>query len=149
MKTTFIKVLAVGCLSLFLNISLNGQTTVTGRVFAEVVESVSAASMAVTEFNISTSVTSSPQSTSEIDLGQMKIGSGESVLYNIMTTPASVSSADGKKIKIDTIVQNNISGTFSTEGNSVLNIKGIANIEQETQPAGIYQGTYNMVIAYN
>lgn len=133
-----------------------GQTSVTGRVFAEVVESVSVKSQAVTNFELS----NSPELDSDIyiedannytnvNLGEIKISSGSNVGLNLIISPTTLSNTSGDNFNIipaPTKPTNN--GCVLTNGNQTIKLKGSATLNQ-MQASGNYQGTYSIILAYN
>ncbi len=154
MKTTLKIALIVALMSTFTAVKVSSQTVVTGRVFAEVVESVSASSMAVTDLNISLVNSSSSQTVNadtngDLNLGKISVNSGESVICNVIMSNARVSAPDGKEIVIETSLETDSSVKGIIGGNSSYDLKGKAVIDNTEGLSKSYMGTYKMIFAYN
>ncbi|HCT94872.1 MAG: hypothetical protein A2X19_10675 [Bacteroidetes bacterium GWE2_39_28] len=143
-------------ISLLTTVCAIGQVSVTGRVFAEVVESVSVKSQAITSFEILNSPDISSQeyaegsiNHSDVNLGEIKISSGSNVGCNLIITPATVSNTLGENINISPAPAKSTSGESNlTNGNQTITLKASATLNQ-TQVSGNYQGTYSIILAYN
>ena len=131
---TYIKILTVSAAMLF-SFAAISQVKVTGHVFAEVVESVSARSNVVTEIK-----TDFSQSTnnSNLDLGSITLSSGSHIAYNVMMTTSNISDSKGEMLNMDIY--------SSSSDRSVVEIKG--KISDNNQ-SGEYKGSYSMIFAYN
>lgn len=133
-----------------------GQTSVTGRVFAEVVESVSVKSQAVTNFEISNSpgldpdiYTEGANNHSSVNLGEIKISSGSNVGLNLIISPATLSNTSGENFNmIPAPTKSTNNDCILTNGNQTIKLKGSATLNQ-LQAFGNYQGTYSIILAYN
>jgi len=120
------------------------QTTVTGHVFAEVVESVSASSYS------QSSVTMQRNQTEGIDFGQIDIKSAASASCSLILGQAILTSNNNKQILMETSAY----GNQGLEGNA---INGIQSINLQCLPgestldlaATEYTGNINIVLAYN
>jgi hypothetical protein len=120
------------------------QTTVTGHVFAEVVESVSASSYSQSSF------TMQRNQTAGIDFGQIDIKSAASASCSLMMGKAILTSNNNQQIAMETSAY----GSQSLEGNA---INGIQSISLQCHPtesdfdqnATQYTGDVNIVLAYN
>jgi hypothetical protein len=120
------------------------QTTVTGHVFAEVVESVSASTQTQSTFNIQR------DQTSAIDFGQIEIKSAASASCSLILGKANLTSNFEQRIALET----SASSTLSMQGNA---INGYQSINLQYQPdenmldqgASQYSGDINIVLAYN
>ena len=133
-----------------------GQTSVTGRVFAEVVESVSVKSQVVTNFELSNSpgldsdiYIEGANNHSNVNLGEIKISSGSDVGLNLIISQATLSNTSGNNFNINpapTKPTNN--GCVLTNGNQIIKLNGSATLNQ-VQASGNYQGTYSIILAYN
>ena len=154
---TFSKIsLMTIAISLLTTVCVNGQVSVTGRAFAEVVESVSVKSQAVTSFEISNTPellsnenTESALNYSNVNLGEIKITSGSNVGCNLIITPATLSNTSGENFKINPTPVNNAKKENSlSNGNQTIALKGDAALKQN-QVSGSYQGTYSIILAYN
>lgn len=120
------------------------QTTVTGHVFAEVVESVSASSYSQSSFTIQRNQTKG------IDFGQIDIKSAESASCSLILGRANLTSNNNQHIVMGT----SATGTTSLKGNA---INGSQSISLQCNPgesgfdqnATSYTGDVNIVLAYN
>ncbi len=120
------------------------QTTVTGHVFAEVVESVSASSYS------QSSVTMQRNQTAGIDIGQIDIKSAASASCSLILGRAILTSNNNQQIAMETSAYSN----QNLEGNA---INGIQSINLQCLPAESkldlaateYTGNINIVLAYN
>ncbi len=120
------------------------QTTVTGHVFAEVVESVSASQTSQSSFSIQRNQTSG------IDLGQIEIKSAASATCSLILSKAHFTNGNKQSFALNT----SASSTQSLKGNA---INGYQSISLHCQPDKAmlaesdsqYQGEVNIVLAYN
>lgn len=120
------------------------QTTVTGHVFAEVVESVSASQSSQSSFSIQRNQTTG------IDLGQIEIKSAASATCSLILSKANFTNDNNQSFALNT----SASSTLSLSGNA---INGYQSISLQCQPdkamlaqsASQYQGEVNIVLAYN
>lgn len=120
------------------------QTTVTGHVFAEVVESVSASSYSQSSFTIQRNQTQG------IDFGQIEIKSAESASCSLILGSVNLTSNNNQHIAMET----SASSIQSMEGNA---INGPQSISLQCHPgetgsnltASQYNGDINIVLAYN
>ncbi len=120
------------------------QTTVTGHVFAEVVESVSASSQSLSMLTIQRNQTGS------VNFGQIEIKSTASTSYSLILGNANLTDNNKQHVSMET----SASGTQSPDGNA---ISGYQSISLQCQPdanmldhrALSYQGDVNVVLAYN
>jgi hypothetical protein len=122
----------------------NAQTRVTGHVFAEVVESVSASTYSQSSFTIKRSQTVG------IDFGQIEIKSAASASCSLILGRANLTSNNNQQIALETSAYS----TQSIDGNS---INGTQSISLQCHPgetgsilgASHYKGDINIVLAYN
>jgi len=120
------------------------QTTVTGHVFAEVVESVSASSYSQSSFTIQ------KNETGVIDFGQIDIKSAESASCSLLLGTANLRSSNNQQIAMQT-------SAFSTQsmlGNAINGAQSISlqcfpNESGSNLTASQYEGDINIVLAYN
>jgi len=120
------------------------QTTVTGHVFAEVVESVSASSYS------QASITFQRNQTKGIDFGTIDIKSSESALCSLILSKANLTGNNQKHIAMETSAVS----SHNLEENA---INGPQSISLQCQPdqnmldqsASSYKGDINIVLAYN
>ncbi len=163
MKTLFTNLFAISLLVVFTGGSALAQTVAVGHATAEVVESVSASSLAVTFLSLNAGTASStsemtnkqnsvsaPLTTNydNLNLGQIKINSGSDYVCNVIVNPAVVRDNKGNDIMLETSASNNTTDIQSVTGNSTLTLTGRVRLAQDQQ-SGTYSGSYKMVFAYN
>lgn len=156
MKTIFKISIMTLAISVLTAVCAYGQVSVTARAFAEVVESVSVKSNAVTSFEISNTPTVSSDIAAEgtfihnsVNLGEVKISSGSNVGCNLIITPAKVSNESGDNFNFHPVASNNSIGESNLKsGNQTIALRGSADLKQ-SQTSGKYQGTYSIIVAYN
>lgn len=129
------------------------QTVAVGHISAEVIESVSAASKAVSVFEV-TPVTVAgalvPEvfNTSEVvGLGVMTVNSGRDITCNVVVRPASLADSSGNGFTLAPFVKNE-SLAGSPDGLQTVELGGRTRMAGN-QPSGLYQGSYTVVFAYN
>jgi hypothetical protein len=141
------------CPFLFLLLSLmaakvNGQVVATGRVTAEVVESVGASAKVITGFDLKNSSIEEYGTlvTADLNLGTITIHSGKDISCNVVMQPAFLVNAMGNGIEIETA----FSSLRKKEdvGTQTLQLRAKARTRSGQTP-GVYRGTYEMVFAYN
>jgi len=120
------------------------QTMVTGHVFAEVVESVSASTQSQSSFTIQRNQTES------IDFGQIEIKSAASSSCSLILGKAILTGNGQQKITMET----SASTTQSMQGNAIngnqsISLQCQSNENMLDQSASSYQGDINIVLAYN
>ncbi len=121
------------------------QTVAIGHVCAEVIESVSASTQAVTDLSIATAGSGA----SKVDLGVMTVDSGSSVAVNVVVKSATLSDSQGNGFTLDPIINNNkLASVASSNGSQTIQLNGTANLAADQAP-GLYQGSYTVVFAYN
>jgi len=143
MKAILTTLFLIALTSIFSAVNLNGQTIAVGHVSAEIIESVSVSSSAVTNFDILNNKASS--SNSIVNLGEMKVNSGASVAYNVVLKPANLSNFKGSSFTIEPTSQ---SESQLTSGNQTLRLTANTNSVRGKE-SGLYQGSYSVVFAYN
>ncbi|MHC1690825.1 MAG: hypothetical protein AB9833_08335 [Bacteroidales bacterium] len=143
MKAIFTTLFLIALTSIFSAVNLNGQTMAIGHVSAEIIESVSVSSSAVTSFDIQNSKASS--GSYNVSLGEMKVNSGTGVAYNVVVKPATLSNINGSSFTIEPTSQ---SENRLTSGNQTLRLSANTNSVQGKE-SGLYQGSYSVVFAYN
>lgn len=131
---------------------VNAQVVAVGRVFAEVVESVSAASATITDFEL---VKADYEAAGDnlapemLNLGAITINTGKNITCNIVLTQASLSDEAGNNFTIDTSVKNyTASAPVSTNGIQTIKL-GATPALSEGQASGLYEGSYTVIFAYN
>jgi hypothetical protein len=157
MKAYLAILLAVILQSMFAMVNVSAQTVAVGHVSAEVVESVSASSLAITGFEMKngTNFTASAQSEpagwnyENVSLGEIKINSGIGIACNVVMKPATLSDTNGNDFTIEPFaISSGQADAQRTDGNQTLQLTGRARMMQG-QASGLYQGSYTMVFAYN
>lgn len=123
---------------------LCAQTRVTGHVFAEVVESVSASSQSQTNFSIQRSQTDA------INIGQIQIKSGASSSCSLMLGKANLKNSNNQTVTMQTSAQYS-PGTLENaiNGNQSIGLQCKANENMLTNNTTAYLGEINIVLAYN
>lgn len=121
-----------------------GQTTVTGHVFAEVVESVSASSQSQSSFTIQRNQTEG------IDFAQIEIKSAASASCSLILGKANLIGNNQQRISMETTA----SSTINMQGNAINGYQSISlqcqpDVSMLDQSASSYQGDINIVLAYN
>ena len=120
------------------------QTTVTGHVFAEVVESVSASSYSQASFTIQR------HQTEQIDFGHIEIKSAASASCSLILGNANLRSKSNQQIAMQTSARS----TQSMQGNAINGVQSISlqclpNESDIEMSASQYSGDINIVLAYN
>ena len=144
MKAILTTLFLIALTSIFSAVNLNGQTIAVGHVSAEIIESVSVSSSAVTSFDILNNKVSS--SNSSVSLGEMRVNSGASVAYNVVLKPATLSNINGSSFTIEPTSK---SESQLTSGNQTLRLSANTNNSVQGKESGLYQGSYSVVFAYN
>ncbi|MDO9578962.1 MAG: hypothetical protein Q7J06_00090 [Bacteroidales bacterium] len=155
MKTFLAILLAAALQSMFAMVNVCAQAVAIGHVSAEIVESVSASSHAITGFdlkNLSIQTAQSEQTGwnyENVNLGEIKINSGMGVACNVVMKPATLSDTNGNGFTIEpSATSYGQADAQRTDGNQTLRLTGRARMMQG-QASGLYQGSYTMVFAYN
>lgn len=132
------------------------QTIAIGHVTAEVIESVSAESNAVTNFELETiaerDVLHLEQAylTSEnVNLGAITLHSGKNISCNVVVKTASLFDAAGNGFTLEPAVKNDsYVSAAKADGSQTIQLDGKTN-RSGNQASGLYQGSYTVVFAYN
>ncbi len=157
MKAVLAMLLTAALQSMFAMVNVFAQTVAIGYVSAEIVESVSASSLAITGFDLKNesnlSAVTRPEQAGwnyeNVNLGEIKINSGMGVACNIVMKPATLSDTNGNGFTIEpSATSSGQSDARRTDGNQTLRLTGRARMMQG-QASGLYQGSYTMVFAYN
>jgi hypothetical protein len=120
------------------------QTTVTGHVFAEVVESVSASTTTQSSFNVQRNQTTA------IDFGKIEIKSGASSSCSLILGKANLTSNFQNRIALETIANSRTGmNNNALNGCQSINLQYQPNDTMLAQDASLYQGDINIVLAYN
>lgn len=135
--------------------SVNAQVVAIGHATAEVVESISATSLAVTFLTLNTNnnttdlVSSKSMSAQNLNLGEFKVSSAGAYIYNVILDENVTLNSKGNSL----VVESSSNGRLLSDnqivdsGKRVL-LKGNVKIAEENI-TGNYSGTYKMVFAYN
>ena len=155
MKAYLAIFLAVTLQCMFAMVNVCAQTVAIGHASAEVVESVSASSLAITGFDMKNESNLTAQSEQagwnyeNVSLGEIKINSGMGVACNVVMKPATLSDTNGNGFTIEPFaISSGQADAQRTDGNQTLQLTGRARMMQG-QASGLYQGSYTMVFAYN
>lgn len=141
----------------FNHCKLFGQTVVTGHVFAEVVEKVSASSTAVTDFTLKSNEVDTVLSQSgeasldpkSFDMGAIDVKSSKGVVCDVIIEPAKLSDTKGNGFTIEPAIKNSdLSELLPTNGQRTIQLNGTARLLNQ-QASGQYQGSYSIVLAFN
>ena len=127
------------------------QIVAIGHVSAEIVESVSASSAAITNFELIKATENTPTDlTSEtLNLGAITIFSGKDITCNVVLKPASLSDSAGNGFTIDPAIQNNLFASATRpNGSQTIKLGGTTN-RTSSQASGLYEGSYTVIFAYN
>ncbi len=120
------------------------QTTVTGHVFAEVVESVSASSYS------QASITFQKNQTKGINFGTIDIKSSESAMCSLILSKANLTGNNLEHISMETSVENFQEMQENTiNGSQSFNLQCQPDQNMLEQSASSYKGDINIVLAYN
>jgi hypothetical protein len=134
----------------------SSQTVGIGHVSAEVIESVSAASKSISDFQFAsnpvTDIKAMEQNalTSEtLNLGMLTINSGRDITCNVVVNPASLFDSAGNGFTVAPVLKNGtIASVAPSNGSHTMELSG-KTIRNINQPSGQYQGSYTVVFAYN
>lgn len=148
---------AIPLLSFFAIVKVFAQTVAIGHITAEVVESVSTSSLAITGFDMKYESSVSTLALTEcagwnnenLNLGDFKINSGAGISCNVVIKPVSLSDGDGNGFTIEPFAAGSFqNGIQAAVGNQTLHLRGRGKMPR-SQAAGLYKGSYTMVFAYN
>jgi len=130
---------------------VNAQTVAIGHVTAEIVESASAASAAITDFELTkaTQAISTNLTSETLNLGTITINSGKDITCNVVLKPAKLSDSKGNGFMIDPTVNNDlITSAANTNGSQTIQLGGTTN-RTGSHSSALYEGSYTVVFAYN
>lgn len=129
-----------------------GQIIAIGHVSAEVIESVSATSKAITSFEIGTTKangTATNLTSENINLGAITVNSGKDITCNVVLKPATLSDSLGNDFMLEPTVNNNTLASITQQnGSQTIQLGGKTNMASD-QASGLYKGSYTVVFAYN
>lgn len=134
----------------------SSQTIAIGHVSAEVVESVSVSSKAITSFEIDAVTvgdTLQPEQiylpSGTVDLGAITINSGRGITCSVVVKPASLTDDSGNRFTLSPTVQNNpFASAARRNGSQTIALDGKTRMARD-QASGLYKGSYTVVFAYN
>lgn len=121
-------------------VTLSAQVSASANVSAVIIEAVSISPQAVTEIAVNNSLIIKGDE-AEVELGSIKIDSGNSGNCSILIKPATVTSKSGNNFMITP-------KTNDIVANKTLSLKGNTS-NAELQHSGFYKGSYTIVVAYN
>ncbi|HET6559665.1 MAG TPA: DUF4402 domain-containing protein [Prolixibacteraceae bacterium] len=151
MKAWRVLIIAVFFILTLGSTKVNGQTFAVGHVFAEVVESVSASSATISNFELakSTETVSASLQAETLNLGAITINTGRNITCNIVLTPASLKDEEGNSLIMDTAVKNEmLAAPVGSNGIQTIQLGATPAIAQD-QALGNYEGSYTVIFAYN
>ena len=151
MKATIVLFTAIFFGLILMGTKLNAQLVAIGHVFAEVVESASAASASINNFELakSTGAISASMAAETLDLGAITLNSGKDITCNVVLKPASLSDSQGNGFTIDPAVQNDLVATASNPNGTQTIQLGATTNRKGNQASGLYEGSYTVVFAFN
>jgi len=132
------------------------QTVAIGHVTAEVIESVSAASKAITSFDY-LAIPRSDEIQSKnsylisetVNLGVITLQSGRNINCNVVIKSASLIDNSGNGFTFEPTVKNNTYASASKEdGSQTIQLDGQTKMTS-CPVSGLYTGSYTVVIGYN
>ena len=134
----------------------SGQVVAIGHITAEVIESVSASSQAVTTLSMAAPASGSTLTTGQsattsptLNLGTMTINSGSSASVNVVLKSAALSDGSGNGFTLDPSLGGNATASVAqSNGSQNIKLSGTANLSSG-QASGLYEGSYTVVFAYN
>ena len=157
MKTTLILILAVILTLIHAGTKVcSCQTVAIGHVSAEVIESVSAASESVSDFEIATLTAKDTKAMEQtyltsgtLNLGMITINSGRDITCNVVVNSASLSDSAGNGFTVAPELKNAAFASVApSSGSQTMELSGKTSMASN-QPSGLYQGSYTVVFAYN
>ncbi len=156
MKTILVLIFAAVLTLTLAEPKVCSQTIAIGHVTAEVIESVSAASNAITSFELATIAESDARQleqsylTSEnVHLGAITLNSGKNISCNVVVKTASLFDSAGHGFTLEPSVNNNsYASAAKADGSQTIQLDGKAN-RSSSQASGNYEGSYTVVFAYN
>ena len=151
MKTTSVIFLAAFFTWVLIGTKVNAQVTAIGHVTAEVIESVSAASATVSNFNLAktTNPTGTNLASETVNLGAITIYSGKDVTCDVVLKPAALTDSEGNSFTIEPAVKNNLYASVANQnGSQTIQLGGTTNRSSDLA-SGLYEGSYTVVFAYN
>lgn len=140
------RIIIVSALAILVMVSINvfSQTSVTGHMFAEVVEPLSASTQSQTSFTVYRNQAQT------MDLGQINVKSASSASCSLILGKANLTGNDLQKISLETMATSSL-GTDSNaiNGTQSISLQCEANQNLVDQAAASYKGDINIVLAYN
>ena len=150
------KTMVVFLITVFFSLTLggkkvNGQTVAIGHVTAEIVESVSIAAAAITDFELvkATQHIATNPTSETLNLGAITINSGKDITCNVVLKPATLSDSQGNGFTLAPAVQNDLTAsTIRPNGSQTIQLGGTTN-RTGSNTSSLYEGSYTIVFAYN
>lgn len=134
MKTIYI--LLIICIFLFkINKNIHAQVVAIGHICAEVIESASIGSLAITDLVINHDSTNFV-----VNMGKVTINSSSNVITNILVNKTTITNGQ-QTFEITPSTDSTINGS------KTIDITGTTNLTSDV--SGDYQGLYAMTIVYN
>lgn len=129
----------------------NGQTVAIGHVSAEIVESISAASAAITDFEFlrASEELTEGFAAETLDLGAITLFSGKDMACEVVLKPAALNDPQGNEFTIEPGLTNETTDpSISSNGSTTFQLGGKTHLA-DGQASGLYEGTYTVIFAYN
>lgn len=132
------------------------QLVAMGHISAEVIESISASSIAVNSFDLAMNTKrdnnnqkQSGKSSERLNLGTITLRSGSNITCNVVLKSANLSDEAGNGFTLaPTLKNNSFASAALPNGEQKIQLEGRTN-RTSNQAAGLYQGSYTVVFAYN
>jgi len=122
-----------------------GQTTVTGHVFAEIVEGVGVSSRTNNNIELQQNSPLVP-----MDLGEISISGGASTTCAVLISTTTLESENGNLIDFEADTQyRNLAPVLNQNGQQVFKLEGSAGDEIFSKEEKAYAAKYNVIFAYN
>lgn len=130
---------------------VQGQDVSIGHASAEVVESISAKSTAITDFELSraTKELTAGFSSDTLDLGAITVLSGKDITCDVVLKSADLNDSMGNEFTIKPALKiASIDTDFHSNGSKTFQLGGTHNLANG-QASGLYEGSYTVIFAYN
>ena len=131
--------------------NVNGQTVTIGHATAEVVESVSATSTVITDFELSSEEQewTAGFSSEILDLGAITVFSGRDVTCDVVLKSADLNDSLGNEFTIEpALTIQPIDTAFHANGSQTFQLGGTTKLA-DRQASGMYEGSFTVIFAYN
>lgn len=125
--------------------SIQGQTRVTGHIFAEIVETVSVNSAMNNSFQLKRD-----NNESNIDLGTVSVNGSAYTTRSIIVSPATITGPSGTSLEFQTNSSDQFSNQQHSEtGRDELSLSATINETLLLMEDNNYSGQYDVVLVYN